>query len=48
MKKAQTIDNLCINWQDDTGQPAGIAYDTHGSLDESTWTAVGRIGISPL
>ena len=39
---------FCINWQDDTGQPAGIAYDTHGSLDEATWTAVGRIGISPL
>ncbi len=34
-----------INWQDDTGRPAGIVYDTHGTTDESKWTAVGRVPI---
>ena len=39
---------FCVNWQDDSGQPTGIVYDTHGSADESTWTAIGRIPVSPL
>lgn len=39
---------FCVNWQDDTGQPSGIVYKTHGSADESTWTAVGRIAVGPL
>ena len=37
-----------VNWQDDTGDCTGIVYATHGSLDESTWTAVGRIPVEPL
>src|SRR3990167_5720196 len=37
---------FCINWQDDTGQPTGIVYNTNnGSTDESTWVAVGRLRI---
>lgn len=39
---------FAVNWQDDTGQPSGIVYETHGSTDESTWTAVGRVRIDPL
>ncbi len=34
-----------INWQDDTGKPTGIVYDTHGTTDESRWTAVGKVPI---
>ena len=39
---------FCVNWQDDTGQAAGVVYNTHQSTDESTWTAVGRVKIDPL
>ena len=39
---------FCVNWQDDSGQPVGVVYDTHGSADESTWTAVGRFTMGPL
>lgn len=40
---------FCFNMQDDgEGMPTGIVYDTHGSADEKTWTAVGRITVSPL
>ena len=39
---------FCINWQDDTGQPSGVVYATHGSADESKWTAVGRLNMGPL
>ena len=41
----------CYNFQGpSSGQPlgAGIKYDTHGSADGSTWTAVGRIVEGPL
>jgi hypothetical protein len=34
-----------VNWQDDTGKPSGIIYDTHGTTNEAEWTAVGRIPI---
>ena len=36
---------FCINWQDDTGKPAGVIYDTKGSLDEAQWVAVGQLPI---
>lgn len=40
---------FCINWQDDTGQAAGIVYSTNnGSQDESTWVAVGKVRIDPI
>ena len=39
---------FCVNWQDDTGTPAGIVYDTKGAPDETQWTAVGRVRIDPL
>lgn len=39
---------FCFNFQDDTGLPAGIVYDTHGNADETTWTAVGRLNMGPL
>ena len=39
---------FCINWQDDTGQPVGVVYATHGSADESKWTAVGKLNMGPL
>ena len=42
---------FCYNFQGPaSGQPdgAGIKYDTHGSLDETTWTAVARIADVPL
>lgn len=40
---------FCVNWQDDgDGPPRGIVYDTHGSADETSWTAVGEMRISPL
>lgn len=38
---------FCINWQDDTGWPNGVVYDTHDSIDESTWTHVGSVRIDP-
>lgn len=39
---------FCFNFQDDTGQPAGIVYDTKGTLDETQWVAVGRLTVDPL
>lgn len=31
----------CVNWQDDgEALPRGIVYETHGSMDETTWTPV--------
>ena len=36
-----------VNWQDDTGWPSGVVYDTHDSIDESTWTHVGTVRIDP-
>lgn len=39
---------FCVNWQDDSGDPAGIVYATHGSTDESQWLAVGKLRIDPL
>lgn len=39
---------FCISWQDDTGKPDGVVYDTGGYTDESKWKAVGRVRIDPL
>ena len=39
---------FCVNWQDDSGQPVGVVYDTHLSADEGTWTAVGKFTMGPL
>ena len=39
---------FCVNWQDDTGTPSGIVYDTQGTTDESRWVAVGRINMTSL
>lgn len=40
---------FCFNMQDDgEGLPTGIVYATHHSLDESAWTAVGRLKVEPL
>ena len=39
---------FCVNWQEDTGSPAGIVYDTHGNADEATGTAIGRLRLEPL
>jgi len=45
---------FCVNWQDDTGQPTGIVYDTWKpgtqtpEPDEAKWKAVGKLAMSPL
>lgn len=39
---------FCINWQDDTGKPTGIVYDTKGTTDETQWVAVGQIEVKSL
>lgn len=39
---------FCVNWQDDTGEPTGIVYDTKQTADESQWVPVGRVRIDLL
>lgn len=39
---------FCANWQDDTGQPSGVVYDTKQTPDETQWVAVGKVRIDPV
>lgn len=39
---------FAINWQDDTGSPVGVVYNTNSTADESAWVAVGKVRIDPL
>lgn len=36
---------FCINWQDDTGKPVGVIYDTMGTADETKWKHVGFVPV---